>query len=64
MFACSSGWVRMLAQVTENGSLIIIIIIILYEGRSENIWTWADISANIRFQIVQNIVAYCSLRTA
>jgi hypothetical protein len=45
----------MLAQVRENVPLLIIII--LYEGRSEYIWTWTDISANIKFQIAQNIVA-------
>jgi hypothetical protein len=28
----------------------------LYEGRSENIWTWADISANSKFQIAWTIV--------
>jgi len=46
----------MLAQVRENVTLLIIIII-LYEGRSENIWTWADIFARIKFQIARNIVA-------
>ena len=45
----------MLAHVRENVPLLIIII--LYEGRSENIWTWVNISANIKFQIARNIVA-------
>jgi hypothetical protein len=45
----------MLAQVRENVPLLIIII--LYEGLSEYIWIWADISANIKFQIARNIVA-------
>jgi hypothetical protein len=40
----------MLTQAKESIS-IGIIVIILYEWRSENIWTWADISANIKFQI-------------
>jgi hypothetical protein len=46
----------MLAHVRENVPLLIIIII-LYDGRSEYTWTWADISANIKFQIARNIVA-------
>jgi hypothetical protein len=45
----------MLAQARKNVSALIFII--LYEGLSENIWTWADISANIKFQIARNIVA-------
>jgi hypothetical protein len=44
----------MLAQFRENVTLLIIITI-LYEGRLENIWRWADISARIKFQITQNI---------
>jgi hypothetical protein len=42
----------MLTQAKESISLGIIVII-LYEGRSENIWTWDDIFANIKFQIAR-----------
>jgi hypothetical protein len=47
----------MLVQSKEGTSISLGIIIILYEGRSENIWTWADISANNKVKISRTIVA-------